>query len=382
MARTYTSTIEVNCRKEHTCAGCGAAYSYPFVRKVKGQGNTAERATANCQKNVAKTVAESVDLYPCPTCGLYQPDMIGQQRRSRHNLVMWLGILLLFVLIMIRFWYGMQSYTASICIAAVCAAIFAGHLLVEFWNPNRDLMGNTQRSANMMAQGILTHTPGRVAAPTDEWVNPFKSTLHRMALPLILVAAGMAYSPELMRTAFHWPLNPDCYPPVVGPQDTTRVYMQQSISSIKGYWRGEVKATLLPLDTPQARPIPITGTTNQNSWSGTIEVKSSEKSDSSTPWVELTMPVDNLAGKTVQCAIKLHLQYPQDQGNSKYRTISSTMVRTLNIELAPAGAGTRYTNWWWESTLAGVAMTIFAGAVLVRSARALQRRATPTRVFK
>jgi hypothetical protein len=57
------------------------------------------------------------------------------------------------------------------------------------------------------------------------------------------------------------------------------------------------------------------------------------------------------------------------------------MTRTVDIHVAPAGAGTRYNQWWWESSTGGALLVVIGGIFLVKGARALQRRATPTRTF-
>ena len=84
MAKTYTSTIAVSCWKEHTCIRCGAVYAYEFVRNIKGQGSTEAKASLKAQAAADKAIRRDVDMQPCPTCGLYQPDMVGQQRARRH----------------------------------------------------------------------------------------------------------------------------------------------------------------------------------------------------------------------------------------------------------------------------------------------------------
>ena len=56
MATTYTAEVAINCQKEHTCAGRGAVYSYPFVRKIRGSSTTstqaARRQAATPSKNL------------------------------------------------------------------------------------------------------------------------------------------------------------------------------------------------------------------------------------------------------------------------------------------------------------------------------------------
>ena len=48
-----------------------------------------------------------------------------------------------------------------------------------------------------------------------------------------------------------WPLNDETYPPVVGPGDQVRVYMNQKITSIKSYWKGDAQVTLTDTVRPE-----------------------------------------------------------------------------------------------------------------------------------
>jgi hypothetical protein len=52
----------------------------------------------------------------------------------------------------------------------------------------------------------------------------------------------------------------------------------------------------------------------------------------------------------------------------------------VRLELASAGAGGSYTILWWVGTLTGVFLVLLSGLLLVRAARAFQRRARPTQV--
>jgi hypothetical protein len=154
--------------------------------------------------------------------------------------------------------------------------------------------------------------------------------------------------------------------------------MRQSISSVKGYWRGRPEVVIKDGD----RRLNARATTNQNDWGSTISAKSSEKDTSSTPWVALTLPGEKkLAGKTVGCDIDLNVEYPAATGSSSFRTTSSKMHRGLKLVLAEAGAGDSYTAVWWVGTLAGLVLALLAGVFLVLVARTLRRTARPTQVF-
>ena len=378
MAKTYTSTIEINCRKEHTCVGCGAIYSYPFKRKIVGSAPSAERARINCQNNVTKALANDVDQHPCPTCGVYQPDMIGQKRRKRHLWIFWLGIITFIVLMSVRLGNGLQSNQTTDYLAIVCGALLAAHAIVEM-SPNKNLDSNASVSMQRVTEGKILLVPGHAENLTDEAVNPIRSTGHRLAIPMIFAGAVLVLLPELARQQNHWPLNQECYPPVVGAGDMTRIYMRDQITSIKSYWRGKPAVILTPKGE---KSITATATANQNDWGNSISFKSEEKRSQSTPWAEVQMPSQDLTGKTVDCSIELAVEYPQlDSDGSEFRTAHQMMNRDVSIQMAPPHAGARYQTWWWQGTTAGAGLSVVAGIVLVKAAGRLQRRAKPTRVF-
>lgn len=236
MATTYTNTVTINCLKQHTCLCCGAIYTYPFVRKVKGSGRTREAAQKDREKKVARTLAQDVNLEPCPTCGLYQPDMIGQPRADRHKTVFIIAIFVFAFLLILRAADVLMSNTATLALMIAAALMALVHTMAEVRNLNSDLDANKQKAEDKVGAGKMILTPGKLAVPTMEQVNPPKSGIHKLAIPLLVLSVVLIAAPEAMRSLSRWPLNSDAYPPVVGPTDTTRIYMPEKISSVKGYW--------------------------------------------------------------------------------------------------------------------------------------------------
>jgi len=384
MGVTYTSTITVRCVKEHTCAACGAVFAYPFTRVVKGQGTTQAGASAKAEALSAKVAQRDVDAHPCPACGLYQPDMIGLRRARGHWWVFWLALIALGFAMIIRAAHGVQSNVATLVFTAIAAAAALAHAAIALRNPNANADANRQLAASQLATGALFHQPppgrppARPAGMAMATTMPAGSPLRWVGLLLLAAAVAAAYAPELLRGSGAWPLNAEAYPPVVGPGDTTRVYMPEKIQSVKSYWRGQ---PIVTMRSGAAGVTPLAAETNSNTWSGTIRAKSSEKNGTSTPWVRLTLPDDAaLAGKTVECDILLKVEYPAASG-STYQTATKSFHRTVSLTLAPPRAGGRYNATWWQATSAATGLTLLAGIVLVAAARALQRQANPTRAL-
>jgi hypothetical protein len=379
MGKTYTATIQAKAWKEHTCLSCGSVFSYLLARKVTGQGATADKAQERAETNVVKTLNSEVDPHPCPTCGLVQPDMVGQRRAALHKTIFWIALVAFVVLVVLRLTYAVQADKLTTFVVVACAAVAAAHLLVDRANPNKDPDANRQAVAARVAAGTIRHTPGRAGKARDEHANPTKSVLHSAALALLLVAVAAAAAPEVVRSARGWPANADTYPPVAGPGDVLRVYMEDSIQSIKGYWRGHPRAAV---KAAGGAPMSADATTNDNQWGASISAKSSEKSSTSHPWVAVTIPADPvLANQTVQCRVDLSVVYPHSDGSSSFEEQERAMSRTVDVRLGPPGAGGQYDTLWWAGSAGGMGLLLMCGQVLRGSARNLQRSAGPVRLY-
>lgn len=378
MAKTYTSTIQVRCWKNHKCVGCDGSYAYEFARKVTGTGNTEEKASVAANKAAQRAIEQDTDLHPCPTCGLFQPDMIGQRRAQKAWLVFWLALVAFGTSLIL----GGTDVVQLNTLTWVMAVIAGGAALVlwktSLWNPNSNVSANITRATADVASGKIMHYAGDASLAVKHLASPPKSSFQMLSLVLAAAAAIAAAAPELVRSSRGWPANAEAYPPVVGPGDTTRIYMKEKIESIKSYWRGKAGVKILE----GSRSFSATTKTNQNDWGMTIHAKSSEKNSNSTPWVRVTVPDEaSLAGRAVKCDIKLAVEYPHMQGSSTFETGSKVMQRNVALNLAPRGAGTGYVSLWWQSTLTGIGLTLLCSIFLVKIARAYQRQAHPTKIF-
>lgn len=379
MGKTYTSTIDVRCWKEHTCAGCGTPYSYEFVRKISGTGPTADKASVNARAAVDRALRDDCDPQPCPTCGLYQPDMIAKRRAKVAKLTFWLALIALGVVLILRATDVLQANVATWAAVAVCLVAASALAKADFENPNANPEMNRQRAAERVTSGAIRTQPKPAQAPPDELAKPGRSSIGWLAVALLPAAVVAAALPEVMRSSHTWPLNDACYPPVVGPGDHTRVYMPEKISSIKGYWRGRPYVTVIPTG---GMPINVPAKANQNDWGSSISAKSSEKDSSSSPWVEIDLPPnDSLAGKQVACEIQMQVQYPHAFGSSSFQTETTHMRHNVSLAMAPAGAGAQYNHAWWEGTLIGMGAIALSAILIGMGARAMRRRANPTRVY-
>jgi hypothetical protein len=405
MAKRYKSTVQVVCWKKHTCAGCGNEYAYLLSRKAVGSSTSAAGAQRAMQKRVAYITENETDMHPCPGCGLFQYDMIAQRRKKSRLQFLTVALIAFATLLIIRGTHGLQSNTVTAIAAVVAVLVVLAHLLLETQNANSDLAANLVKAQQRLTDGTLRQSQPRTGPdqplnqPVKQGVNqaaalarPGRPMLHNLALLMLLLSPIVIVMPEAIRTVRGWPFNDDCYPPVVGATDHTRVYLPDSISSVKGYWRGTPHAWLHYAGTFKESASndgavnsgqELLATTNENNWSSTIsDVKSGEEATKSHPWVEVTMPDDaGLAGKTVSCEILLSLSYPESTGSGTFQTVSRSMQHKLDIRLAPRGAGTQYDTLWWIGTAGGGGLIVLASLILWAQARAFGKLAIPTEVF-
>jgi hypothetical protein len=382
MAKTYTATIQARCFKEHTCVGCGAVYTYELYRKITGTAGNAQKAQENAAKNAARAMEREVDPEPCPTCGLVQPDMVGQRRAKRLRPLFWCALIAFVVVLILRVSFAVQGNVAVWVATAACAVAALLIWRVDLENPNRDPEGNRAKATERVTSGKVMHRPGRVGAGAGgaAAMTRFpRSPIHMLALLMTLAAIGMAASPELLRSSKGWPLNSETYPPVAGPGDQVRVYMNDKITSVKGYWKGDARAMIR--DGEAGKPYTVSAKTNQNDWGSSISAKSSEKDTSSTPWVEVPIPNEPaLAGKTVACDVLLRVIYPHLTGGSTFVSTPAQMERKLSVRLAPAAsAGASYNDWWWAGSVGGMGLLLIGCTMLSGAAKSLARKAAPTR---
>lgn len=381
MATTFTTTINIRCWKEHTCISCGGKYSYELIRAIKGRAGTQEKSARSADVAVKKALETDVDLQPCPTCGTVQPDMIGRMRRRRHFPLIWIELIAFFFMVLL---FAVNAIQANIMVwlaAGVCAALTLLHWALDLGDPNRDRMANRQLAAQRVAAGTVRYQPGKPTAPGfDDPARPPRSLFHKVALLVLPATVVFAASPEILRMSQGWPLNDDAYPPVVGPGDTTRIYMTEKLDTVKSYWRGDAHVSLSD-SAGKGLSENLAAKTNQNDWPNNITVKSSEKHSSISPWVDVTLPGGgDLADKTVTCDIELHVAYPEMSGSSAFVVKERNLHRNVTLHLASANAGSSYSGMWWKGTFAALCAVLVCVFILIRSASALQKRALPTRI--
>jgi hypothetical protein len=381
MAKRYTASLDFKCWKEHTCSCCGGVYTYMLQRKLTGQAASEPGARKNLDKMIQWTAKHDSDMQPCPTCGYYQEDMVGKGLRSARKGLFWAALLPVILILIFRGSDLMQSGTVTWIAVGFAALWLLLHLMFSFRNPNKDVETNRRLAQERIAGGTLhDQTPGQdTSARPQNMTRHTKSAAFLIGMAALAAAIPLAYWPEGLRAMKGWAANEDCYPPVVGAGDTTRIYMQDKITSMKGYWRGMPVAKLKI--EGRDKPVELNASTNENNWGMEIRVKESEKNSTARPWVNVTLPAGiETAGKAGSITIDLAVEFPAFKVDH-FENDRANLHRSVDVKLSPAGAGSQYDGAWWMGTAIGGGLVIVGSAILFFAAKSYQAKAKPTQVY-
>jgi hypothetical protein len=382
MATTYRASGKVHCWKQHTCAGCGALFRYLFDRTVQGSGPTQDSARVNLQASVKHTLRTEVDQHPCPSCGVFQPEMIGGARKGSHN-VMLASAVLSGILAAIFAWKDVLWQPTLGWVMAVALAVFAAvDASQALKNPNGDLGANKRKAdEEVAAKKLVLDQAGRGIQPSSAIGAEGRSGRAKVALLLAAAAVLGPIAAEGLRTAAGWPSNPRLYPPVLGPGDSAYLYASDSVSSIKGYWRGDV--LVRGSDPKDPKDFGFTASSKDDHWGSSMSVKSSETSNFRTPWARLTAPADpSLAGKTAELLVSIAVTYPRTTGSGGFTDDGRVFNEKASIAVAPVSrAGLVYSLVWWGGLLVGCFLSALGSFRLSDLAEEL-KPAAPTTCYE
>ena len=385
MSTTYTSTIEVNVWKEHTCSCCGTKYRYLFKRTKQGQGATPDAATTNAHNAVIKALEHEVDMQPCPGCGTYQPDMIGTQRSGRHWWVFWCSLPVLLLLVILVWADVFSASTAGWLLGILVGITLLGNLLIDFVNPNANTAANLELARQRDSDGDLWTPEGiqdRAGDPVGSGINMG----HYIGYGLLLAAMGAFFAPAAVILAIGGKPNPNWYPQVLGPGDEGYLYFAKRVECVGGHWRGTVDVQLLNardlgLD---GAPIQIRGRTREDHWGQTITIsRRGSKTSSPALWAYVTIPDDSrLVGKTLELQINMRVNYPRLIGSDSYDDSHMEAVSERHqIILSSPRSGTTSRMVWWFGVISGLFCFTVGGILLPMASNAFSKQAHETRIF-
>jgi hypothetical protein len=371
---TYKSTVDLRCWKQHCCVRCGCLYRYEFNREVTGQGSSPEEASHSARNSANQTLQKDVDQKPCPSCGIFQPEMVARRRVGVHG---WLIAASVTTMVLAGIFTNSPTIghdtLAHLTIAAV-AVIGLAHVLTSLSNPNKDLAKN-RAAAKQQVEAGTTHIdePGS-HSPQGPVPGAEKSFIALVAFVLLAASVVGASSAEARRTAASWPLNPDFYPPVVGPGDTARLFFPAVVQSVNGNWAGYGEATISNAEQLGMKGEHFQVTSQTRGWSSTMHAKSSEKASSSTIYADIGVPTNaTLEGKNAELNVYLTVAFPQIFGSSSFIEKELKSNHSAKITFAPPGAGSIYSDLWGGGVFLGGLAAMTAGLILVLRAKWARR---------
>lgn len=351
MAQSFKATADVRCRKTHTCVGCGGEFSYVLARTVTAEGASEGGAAENARVAATKAAEQSVDVHPCPHCGVVQPEMVAETQQP-----IFVGALCVAVCGALFGLFTGLAQGFSIHIAAqISAAAMVAAWLVATWgaahNPNRSPESNLGDVVQRVERGKLF--PGEPPPPPEggpDIEKQVKKPLLRastgarqLGLGLAMAAIPIAAAPVLMATAKGWYVNETCWPSVAGPGDKTRFYFKEKITSLKGMWQGFADGAVTNAEElGVAAKIPLVCKTNSSTWGERITGKS-VSNETRQMWCDVTFPrVPELAGKTVDLFLEVKATFPLAVGNAQFDDREASFMHNTSLAMAEAGAGEMY----------------------------------------
>ena len=89
-----------------------------------------------------------------------------------------------------------------------------------------------------------------------------------------------------------------------------------------------------------------------------------------------------LAGQTVDCDVRLDLQYPHLTEPGHFQTMTDSMFAALDPAPRPGRPEpAEYDQLWWGCGIAGILLILGAELLLIQAAKSLKATATPTRIL-
>src|SRR5262245_5216720 len=391
---TITATVWARCWKQHTCVECGGVYRYKIEREAGSESHYEEFARQEAEAKLFRRLAREVDPNPCTSCGLIQPDMVGQGKRRGHVLATAVGGLLLAVLVGASYLTGwLLIEDAAMYAAAVAGGVAVAHLVIALSDPNRNREANLQRAAlAVAAEQVEVIARGTVADNLPPSGN--LTIRYLLALACVVLAAPAFLLPVFVRTANRWPLQREFPPGVLSPRDNVTITLPvpPETKSAGGRWRGEAIVEVLNA-AAIGGPTTVPATTRSDGWGHAIEINRSNL-PLRTLWAVVQIPDDPaLARQTLQIQLTLLVIYPVDKGfevqdgdgkdwdpKLAFENRTVALTREVSLSLADAGGSRRYRECWLIGAVLGLFGSLAGGGALVGLAAALRRRALPAEI--
>lgn len=378
MATTYTASIPLRFRKQHTCLGCGTKFSYLVDRKVSATGSTEEAALKNARLLAVKAVTADVEYRACPGCEYIQPEMVADVRSGRITLPLVCGVIsaLTFLGLGIS---QVLSISLSVWLSTAGAVIVLAMWFRAAWfHPNRSWQGSSidVRQPRESSPDLEQRAAGGGSASA---IEDGPSLRHWISVGLAVVTVVGVVSPMLMSLALGWRANPNWHPEIAGPGDEARLYFDESISSIKGMWNGMAK---VEVRNPQdfSRPPTLSATTHSANWGMVISGKNIG-TETHRMYVDVKIdPNPELADKTLQLQATVDATFPQQQAGG-FDDAHRKFQQQASLVLSGPHSGSTYKGLFIAGHLGAVLASLVCWWLQYGPNASLRKRASQTEVL-
>lgn len=320
-------------------------------RNPHGIANSEEQAIQAFEANVIQAAA-GIDSHPCPNCGVVQPEMVAAKRKKHYIWQMIIFTCMFLSTILIAYFHVIHYTTAVLIHFCGAFIIVIWHLITNIRNPNNNLAAQLKiaKQREQQPSQLKLEKQGNLEGnmPPNEITHIYSGFLSALcALSLLLIV-----TPEIVRSVQKWPLNPQWYPQIIGTNDTSTYYLQKTIRSLKGYWRGVAVANIFVKG--QIPSIDAQAITNNNSWGQTINFEGSERDTKSHIYAQVTIPSQSqLQNKEVLSVIYIEYEYPKFMGGNSYMILNGEVEEKASVKLAHANAGRQYLQLFYGGNIGG-----------------------------
>ena len=247
------ATVALRGWKQHTCVHCGGQFQYWMERKQTRRGASKDAARESAGYFAHSRLRNEADWRPCPTCGLYQPEMVAARRFRLHVIVFLALSCVLFLSGTGLFAAGMHMFIdgdrgaifAPWIVAVLVGAGLFAHLVIDLIDANRNMRANRDAAWALIDRGAMVEVKVvrqvRGYGAGRRWPCRITGEAGLIVVVLLLIPAR-----EVMRPFVNgWPINTGCKPAVAAPGDRVKVYFPKTITSVNGFWKADGRAELL-----------------------------------------------------------------------------------------------------------------------------------------